>query len=103
MNLQFSIELPYHIDREDDLYVSCCPILDVVSQGYSEEEAIKNLGEAVSLFIGTCFEMGTLDEVLKQCGFQPVTRLKRHSKKSWSTFNVAIPFSVPESKVCQHA
>lgn len=65
------LKLPYKIGAEGDLYVACCPILDVYSQGISEYEAIKSLNEALVLFIETCFEMGTLDDVLKGCGFHP--------------------------------
>jgi len=41
------------IHREDDMYVSLCPELDVASQGKSVEEALRNLGEAVELFLET--------------------------------------------------
>ena len=50
-------------------YVSCCPALDVYSQGDTEEEAHSNLREAVQLFISSCYERGTLDDVLKSSGF----------------------------------
>jgi predicted RNase H-like HicB family nuclease len=39
------------ITKEDDMYVSFCPELDVVSQGFSVEESNRNLKEAVELFI----------------------------------------------------
>ena len=39
------------ITKEDDMFVSFCPELDIVSQGYSVEEANNNLREAVELFI----------------------------------------------------
>jgi predicted RNase H-like HicB family nuclease len=38
------------ITREDDMYVSFCPELDIASQGYNVEEARINLKEAVELF-----------------------------------------------------
>ena len=55
--------------REGDVYVSHCPVLDVYSQGDSEQEAGANLFEALQLFIQSCYERGTLDAVLKECGF----------------------------------
>ncbi len=39
------------LEREGDGFVSLCPELDVASQGASVEEALKNLKEAVELFL----------------------------------------------------
>ena len=44
------------IEREDDMYVSLCPELDLASQGKSIEEARDNLKEAVELFLETASE-----------------------------------------------
>ena len=52
-------------------YVSDCPPLDVFSQGETEEAALANLAEALQLFIESCYERGTLEKVLKDCGFAP--------------------------------
>ena len=93
------MELPYSIEKEDDIFVSCCPILDVVSQGYTEKEAMDNLTEAVFLFITTCFEMGTLDEGLKQCGFSAAKKATKQPAKTFPTFNVDIPYSVANNKI----
>ena len=41
------------IEREDDIYVSLCPELDIASQGPTVEEAKCNLAEAVELFLET--------------------------------------------------
>jgi len=39
------------IKKGDKQYIALCPEIDVVSQGYSIEEAIKNLTEACELYI----------------------------------------------------
>lgn len=39
------------IQREGKWYVSWCPELDVASQGKTVEEALKNLKEAVELYL----------------------------------------------------
>ncbi len=39
------------IKKGEKQFVALCPELDVVSQGYSIEEAIDNLREAVELYI----------------------------------------------------
>ncbi|KPV65483.1 MAG: hypothetical protein AOA65_0087 [Candidatus Bathyarchaeota archaeon BA1] len=36
--------------KEEDLYVSWCPDLDIASQGKSVEEALNNLKEAIELY-----------------------------------------------------
>jgi len=41
------------------MFVALCPELDIASQGYSIEEAKKNLEEAVTLF----FEHATPEEI----------------------------------------
>jgi len=37
--------------REDGLYVALCPEFDVASQGKSVEEALRNLKEALELYL----------------------------------------------------
>lgn len=45
------MELTAVIYKEDDIYVALCPELDIANQGYTVEEARKNLKEAVILFL----------------------------------------------------
>jgi len=45
--------------KEEDQYVAFTPDLDIASQGSSQEEALANLKEAVSLFL----ECASSDEV----------------------------------------
>jgi len=66
----FKMRVPVRIFKDESAYVAHCPIFDVVSQGKSESEARKNITEALSLFIETCYSNGTLATVLKQCGFK---------------------------------
>ena len=63
--------VPVEVREEGAYFVTVCPPLDVCSQGDTEEAALVNLGEALHLFVESCFERGTLDEVLKDCGFEP--------------------------------
>jgi len=39
------------IEREDDLFVTVCPELDIASQGQTVEKATANLREAIKLFL----------------------------------------------------
>jgi len=45
------MDLTVIIKKGEKQFVALCPELDVVSQGYTLEEAIKNLKEATELFI----------------------------------------------------
>lgn len=46
-------------EKEDNLYVSLCPELDIASQGETVEEAKANLIEALELF----FETASFSEI----------------------------------------
>ena len=56
--------------KEGEVYVSYCPQLDVSSCGDTVEEARRMLREAVGLFIDGAKELGTLQEILEEAGFQ---------------------------------
>ena len=45
------MELTAVIKKGEKQFVALCPELDVVSQGYTIEEAIKNLKEACELYV----------------------------------------------------
>ena len=63
------------------------------SQGASINEARTNIQEAINLFLVTCFEMGTLDEVLKSCGFMPSsTNAKDVATTEDETVEIVLPF-----------
>ena len=67
----FEMKVPFRVDKEGDFYVASCPPLDVVSQGDTEQKARDNLKEALTLFVETAYEMGTLHQVLIDCGLTP--------------------------------
>ncbi|MDO9516908.1 MAG: type II toxin-antitoxin system HicB family antitoxin [Methanosarcinaceae archaeon] len=54
------MDLTAIIKKGDKQFVALCPELDIVSQGYSIEEALDNLKEASDLFIET---MGLPDDI----------------------------------------
>ena len=55
---------------EGGCYVGLCRELDVSSFGDDPKEASDSLREAVELFLEGCEELGSLDEVLEESGFQ---------------------------------
>jgi predicted RNase H-like HicB family nuclease len=86
-----TLNLPAKIKKKANVYVSSCDVLDVHTQGRSEREAEQNLVEAVKLFLISCFERGTLDAALKDCGFQPIKKSARPIKEG-KFITVPIPF-----------
>ena len=69
IDFKISTQVGVRYDEEAKQWVSVCPVLDLYSQGDTEEQAICNIHEAVSLFLGTCYEIGTLNQVLQERGF----------------------------------
>ena len=67
--IKVEMRLPACTKKEGAWYIASCPPLDVHSQGMSETEALHNLTEALRFFIESCFERGTLEQVLKDSGF----------------------------------
>lgn len=55
--------------KEDKYYIAYNPELDVASQGKTLEEAQLMLKEAITLFIETAKDMGTLNKILRESGF----------------------------------
>jgi predicted RNase H-like HicB family nuclease len=68
-----NIKVPVDIYRDGPLFLARCARFGVVTQGTTFEEAKDNILEAVSLFVETCLEMGTLEQVLKDSGFELVS------------------------------
>lgn len=64
------IEFTVQIWKEGKMFVSFAPELDVSSCGKTENEARKNILEAVSLFLQEAKKMGTVHQILKEAGFQ---------------------------------
>ena len=97
IQVQFNAKLPVKITKRKNWYLASCPILDVHSQGETERKAKKNLAEALTLFLISCFERGTLDKVLKECGFKPMhpfTAPRKATKPPEDYINVPLPFIV---------
>jgi hypothetical protein len=59
-----------HIFKEGDTYVAYVPALDVSSCSSTDEEARRNIRDAVCGFLAASETMGTLDEILAEAGYQ---------------------------------
>jgi len=51
MQVSNTLELSAVVRREDRIYVALCPEFDVASQGKSVEEALRNLKQALELYM----------------------------------------------------
>ncbi len=91
----FTVTLPFRIQKEGSLYISSCPPLDVWSQGETAKKAEENLVEAVKLFINSCFVRGTLDRVLRKCGFVPLPSMPKAMPKACKGRQITVPVPVP--------
>ena len=70
MGVAKDIEYTVQIWKEGNQFVAHAMTLDVMSSGKTPEEARKALDEAVHLFLVTSDDMGTLDEVLQESGYE---------------------------------
>jgi predicted RNase H-like HicB family nuclease len=69
MNME-NISFTVHIFKEGLAYVAHVPELDLSSCGSTEEEARKNIRDAVDAFLETSRDMGTLPEILEEAGYE---------------------------------
>ena len=99
--IQFDAKLPLKITQKKRWVVASCSVLDVHSQGGTEEEARRNLQEALSVFFVSCFERGVLEAVLRDCGFKAGRSAGQQTPAIPHTedyITVPIPFLVDEPR-----
>ena len=89
----FKAFLPIAYKKRKKYIVASCPVLDIFSQGDNKDEAKKNLTEAVHLFLSSCYERGTLDAVLKECGFELEQALDLHPSMEPPQDYINVPLS----------
>ena len=63
-----------HIEifQEDNVYVALAPDVNVSSFGDTPGEARTSIQEALEAFFEECDRMGTLHDVLEECGFDNI-------------------------------
>ncbi len=90
------MNLPVVFHVEGDAWIASCPLLDVASHGTNREDAQTMLGEALGAFLFTCHDIGTLDKVLGDCGFEASTE-NRYSAVSGADH--LVPFQTRQQVV----
>jgi len=58
------------VTKEGNQYSSWCPEFDIASCGNTPEEAVKNLGDALELYLTTLEEEGERERVFKERGIR---------------------------------
>ncbi len=61
------------VTKEGNQYSSWCPELDIASCGNSPEEAVKNLGDALELYLDTLEQEGERNQIFKERGLRIVS------------------------------
>jgi predicted RNase H-like HicB family nuclease len=104
LSVIFKVSLPMAIKKEGKYFISCCPPLDVWSQGETQIIAEDNLKEALQIFLIDCFERGTLDRVLKDCGFIAIKKplSKKQTSSRGKEINVHLPFIIDQQAAQCH-
>jgi predicted RNase H-like HicB family nuclease len=64
------IAFTVHIFKEGETFVAYAPELDVSSCGLTGDEARRNIQDAVRGFLETSAQIGTLDEILEEAGYE---------------------------------
>ena len=68
--LPVKIDYTVHLWKEGDHYIAHAMPLDVASAGDQPEMARQALDEAVRLFLATAADIGTMDQVLTDAGYE---------------------------------
>jgi predicted RNase H-like HicB family nuclease len=86
MEIQFTSQ----VFKEDETFVAHTPEMDISSCGDTEQKALENLKEAVTLFLEEADKMGTLNQILEEAGF-----FKHDDKLEGPTFVSTQRISLP--------
>ena len=66
------VAVEFVVAKEGNQYSSWCPEFDIASCGDSPEDAVKNLGDALELYLNTLEEEGERERVFKERGIRTV-------------------------------
>ena len=73
VRINVNLHVALHLDG--DTWVGYCPILDLASQGDTEESALVAVKEVIELWFESCLERGVLGKALEESGFQRVIHI----------------------------
>jgi len=91
----FTVSFPIKVKKEARYYIASCPALDVWAHGKTYSFAVENLKDILQLFLTYCFDHGTLELVLKGCGFPSLKKsLFQDTACQIDEMEVPLPFVI---------
>lgn len=115
--MQMQINIVFQLNgafRDDDVakgVVSYCQALNIYSHGADKEKAKEALIKAISLYLETCYQRGSLGDILRKAGFEalpaqggiPIAQKKKDEYIAIhdSRFKDQFDFEVPLNLVAQ--
>ena len=74
-SISLDVHLPAFVRRDTSRrWIATCPMVGVVTQGKSADDARHCLQEAVELWFESCVERGVLEQALREANFGPSRR-----------------------------
>lgn len=67
-------KIPVLFFQEGNKVIAYSPAFDLSSCGDTEEKARSRFAEAIAILLGETTRMGTLNEVLEECGWRKVSK-----------------------------
>ncbi len=64
--LRVKLDVAINVSQDADWWLASCPMLDIVSQGATKKDALRNLREQVSLLFEFAAQKGRLVAMLKK-------------------------------------
>ena len=76
--MNYRVEVPFDIFKENGQFVAYCPVLDLSTSGRTFEQVQERFSEALNILIEDLVEQGTLNEVLGSHGWKKVSKPRPH-------------------------
>jgi len=93
----FTVSFPIEVKKEARYFIAACPTLDVWAHGETYNGAVESLKDTLRLFLTYCFDHGTLELVLKGCGFTSLKKpLYRDPACQIDEMEVPLPFVIDQ-------
>jgi len=87
-------KIPVLFFEEGGKVIAYSPAFDLSTCGDTEEKARNRFAEAVKIFLGEITKMGTLSEVLEECGWRKVPKKHEWHPPVYKTTEEAVSIPV---------
>lgn len=72
-SISLDVHLQAYVRRDTSRrWIATCPMVGVVTQGRTADDAKRCLQEAIELWFESCVERGVLDQALREANFRPL-------------------------------